>query len=354
MEMSDIRAYRLYQQQLTQQTFTTPEEVVRWLGAVQSQEYAPAKWSLGMRLSNANDQFIEQAFTDGAILRTHVMRPTWHFVAPDDIRWLLALTAPRVNAFNGYAYRQHELDDAIFARSNHTLIKALEGGRQLTRAELGAALRNAGINTEGLRLLLLVMRAELDAVICSGPWRGKQFTYMLLDERAPNAKSLPRDEALVELTKRYYTSHGPATVHDFSWWSGLTVADAKAGLAMCSRDLISEDVDGKTYWFSASMPTTIEPSAATYLLPTFDEFLVGFDSFEKSRRGDQHPDTELSFNSTIVINGKVAGTWQRTFRKGAVMIEYDTFAPLNTSQHEAIHAAAQRFGDFLGMPVVLA
>ncbi len=215
----DFGHRRLHNQLLIQHPFDQPNEVVAWLGAVQAQEYGHAKWALGMRLPGATDVDVERAIAEGSILRTHVMRPTWHFVTSADIRWMLELTGPRVHALNAYYYRQQGLDDALFARSNAVLAKALAGGNYLTRPELQAALAGAGIVADGgLRASYLMMRAELDMLICSGPRRGKQFTYALLDERAPAASSLPRDEALAELTRRYFTSHGPATLKDFAWW----------------------------------------------------------------------------------------------------------------------------------------
>lgn len=197
MTRSTLAVQRLHSQQIAHTAFKTPNEMVGWLGAVQSQDYAAAKWALGLRLPAASDDDIEQAFTDGAILRTHVMRPTWHFVTPTDIRWLLALTAPRVNALNANWCRQLELDDALFRRSNAAIAKALAGGQQRTRSELVWALGQVGIVAEGKRLGYIVHRAELDGVVCSGARRGKQFTYALLDERAPQTQTLERDEALV-------------------------------------------------------------------------------------------------------------------------------------------------------------
>jgi hypothetical protein len=348
-----IAVQRLHQQRLTQNPFATPTEVVAWLGAVQAQDYLGAKWALGLRMQHATDDLIERAFDEGSILRTHVMRPTWHFVTPADIRWILELTAPRVNAANAYMYRQLELDDALFLRSNAVIAGALQGGRQLTRTELGAALAEAGIVAEGMRLGYIVHRAELDAVVCSGPRRGKQFTYALLEERARQARRLRREEALAELTLRYYTGHGPATIHDFAWWSGLTVADAKAGLEMAASQLTHQVIDGRTYWFSASMQPAAEASLAAFLLPTYDEFLIGFASFDDSRTGGQSINGQLVFDSTIVIGGQVVGSWRRTFKKGALVIELAPFAALTAAEYEAVTTAAERYGAFLGMPVVL-
>ncbi|HEX5158582.1 MAG TPA: winged helix DNA-binding domain-containing protein [Ktedonobacterales bacterium] len=352
MTPADIGLRRLARQRLTGQRFATPAEVVGWLGAVQSQEYLGAIWSLGIRMgADVTDAVIERAFTEGTILRTHVMRPTWHFVAPADIRWLLELTAPRIKATMAYYDRQLGLDDALYARCNEIIARALEGGKHLTRAELGKALAESGIVVEGQQLAHIVSHAELDAVVCSGPRRGKQFTYALLAERAPTAKTLPRDEALAELTQRYFTSHGPATARDFAWWSGLTMADIRAGLEMVGADLGHEEIAGQTYWFPDSLSPAIEPSETAFLLPTYDEFLVGYQGFGAALTGGRGNGERATFSATIVIDGRVVGNWRRTIVRGAVVVELAPFAPLTASEREAVFAAASRFGAFLGMSV---
>jgi hypothetical protein len=353
--MHEIALQRLYNQRLVGTAFDTPEAVVSWLGAVQSQEYQPAKWSLGLRIQNPVNDLIEQAFTAGTILRTHVMRPTWHFVTPADIRWMLELTAPRVNALSAYYYRQLELDDVLFSQSNAIFVKALQNHQYLTRAELRSKLAEAGIMAEGVRLSYIVMRAELDAVICSGPRRGKQFTYALLAERAPQALVLGRDEALAELTSRYFTGHGPATLRDFAWWSGLTVADAKRGLEMVASHLTRVAIDEQTYWLSASMPPAAEPSHIAFLLPTFDEFVVGYDAFDQNRLSGHAPDKKADYfsYSTLVVSDRIAGSWKRILNRGTAVIDVAPFSPLSDTDREAIKAAAQRYGEFLNMPVQL-
>ncbi|HXV42170.1 MAG TPA: winged helix DNA-binding domain-containing protein [Anaerolineae bacterium] len=347
---------RLNNQHLAGAAFEKPEVVVAWQGAVQAQDYAGAKWAVGQRVQGADDAAVEQAFTAGAILRTHVMRPTWHFVAPQDIRWLLALTAPRVHAVNAYMYRQLELDDTLFRRSNTAIAQALEGDQYLTRAELGAVLAQAGIVAEGMRLGYILHRAELDAVVCSGPRRGKQFTYALLDERAPQAKTLERDEALAELTKRYFTSHGPAMVQDFAWWSGLTLADGREGLDMVKDVLIQETVGDQTYWLSPDRPVVKAPSPSAYLLPNYDEYLISY----RDNRPAFEPEyaqlfmlRNVAFSHFVVLDGRVIGSWKRTFQKKTVVISLRLFEPLSEAQSQAIRAAAERYGSFLGMPATL-
>src|SRR6185436_7837388 len=178
--------------------------------------------------------------------RTHVLRPTWHFVTPADIHCLLALTAPRVHALNAPYYRKLELDHDLFQRSTTALTHALQGGKHLTRDEVRGVLAQAGIATAGeLRMSYILMRAELDGVVCSGARHGKQFTYALLSERAPQVRHLEREHALAELAGRFFLSRGPATVQDFARWSGLTVADARTGLEAVKSQLQHEQVDGQ-------------------------------------------------------------------------------------------------------------
>ena len=359
MTNPDIAHRRLHNQRIASTMLEEPTDVVEWLGAVQAQDYAGARWAVGQRLLGlkSTDAAVEQAFDEGDILRTHLMRPTWHFVTRADIRWMLALTAPRVNTSNAYYYRQVELDDATLARTNDLLAKALQGGKHLTRTELAAVLEQGGITTKGpLRLSYIMMRAELDGIVCSGPRRGKQFTYALLDERAPQARTLERDEALATLVGRYFTSHGPATVQDFVWWSGLTAADAKAGLAMLAPQITHEVVSGQTYWFAPSAPPAKEISPAAHLLPNFDEYHVGYK--DHSPVLDAANEAKLNarsnvFSHMIAMDGEIIGTWKRTLKKDAVIIERSTFAHLTEAEAHAFTIAAQRYGQFVGLPVML-
>lgn len=354
----DIARQRLANQRLSGAKFDKPDDIVRWLGAVQSQDYAGAKWALGLRLNGASEAVLDQAFNEGAFLRTHVMRPTWHFVAPEDIRWLLALTAPRVHALSAYYYRQLELDDAFFARCDEVLVGALQGGKHLMRTELIEAFDQAGIVTkELLRFNFIMIHAELEGLVCSGARRGKQQTYALLDERVPPGRSFTRDEALAELTRRYFTSHGPAALKDFAWWSGLTVADAKAGVEMVKAQLCAEEIDGAIYWFGDSLPMIDAVTPRAYLLPNFDEYTVGY--ADRSAIIDPQHAELVDMRSgildyVIVVDGQVVGSWKRTVQKQAVTVELRPFAPLTSDQQAAVTSAAERYGEFLGLPVVLA
>jgi hypothetical protein len=357
MPNPNIAHRRLHNQRIAGDKFQKPSDVVQWLGAVQSQDYAGAKWALAQRMRDANDAALDQAFNTGDIVRTHVMRPTWHFVHPADIRWLLALTAPRVHTLNSTMYRKLELDEALLKRSAKALTTALQGGKHLERTQLGAALAKAGIVADGMRLGYIVHWAELQALVCSGPRRGKQFTYALLEERVPQTKPMMRDEALAELVKRYFASHGPATLHDFSWWSGLTLADARAGVASLGAQLAHEVIDGQTYWFapSASAPFTKDKSPTVYLLPNYDEYISYRDrgAVFDSQYADRLDPQAGGLPHFIVIDGRIAGAWRRTFSKGSVVIESRPFVPLTVAENKAFVATAERFGEFLDMPVTL-
>lgn len=354
----NIPLQRLSNQRLSHTTFTNPVEVVQWLGAVQSQDYTGARWALGLRLNGFHDADIEKLFDDGAILRTHVPRPTWHFIAPQDIRWMLMLLAPRVHQSSAYMYRSNGLDEPTFARSNDAIARALQGGKQLTREELAAAIAAAGIESvEGFRLTYLVMYAELTGVIGSGAKRDRQFTYALLEERAPNAKTLERDAALALLVRRYFGSHGPATLKDFSLWSGLTLTDAKAGAAMLKSELVSEKFDGKDYWFAAAALPAVarDVSPYAYLLPNYDEYIGGntyYGALPNQREVSDIIDERLYVHA-IVIDGAIVGMWRRTFEKNHVVIEPKFLRELSDSEQQALDAAALRLGEFMQLEAVL-
>jgi hypothetical protein len=357
MASPNIAQQRLFNQCLTANPFEKPGDVVNWLVAVQSQDYFGAKWALGLRMQNAHDTDIDRSYNEGAILRTHVLRPTWHFVTPIDIRWLLALTAPRVLAANAAMYRKLELDSATLKRGHKAMTKALQGGQHLTRDELRATLEKVGLAVgTGQRLAYIVMAAELDGLICSGSRRGKQFTYALLEERVPPVAPLKRDESLAELTRRYFTGHGPATTQDFAKWSGLTIADAKRGLEMVGTQLHHEALSGTEYWFSASAALIKQAAPTAYLLSVYDEYIIGYT--DRSLIASAEIAAKLftmgnALTAVIVIDGKIAGTWKRTFEKATVTITIDYGSHLTKAQLRAVAAAAQRYGEFLNLPVVL-
>ena len=355
MTVFDIAQQRLHNERLIGPPFPKPEDVVQWLGAVQAQDYAGAKWAIGQRVKNCLDAAVEQAYVDGRILRTHVMRPTWHFVMPADIRWMLQLTAPRVKKAMAYYDRKLELDDTVFRRANAAITRALQGGKHRTRTELGRVLEEAGITAGGQRLGYIIMGAELDALICSGVLRGKQHTYALLDDRAPRARTRARDEALAELTKRYFSSHGPALVQDFAWWAGLNVADARSGIEMAKPLLLSETLDRKTYWFASSSASPKLPDPTVHLLPNYDEYLIAYrdhsPSLDRSLPADSAVLNDVLARHFIALNGRVIGGWRNVPARNEVVIETKLLVPLNLVQTEALQAEADRYSRFLAKPV---
>jgi Winged helix DNA-binding domain len=357
--VTGIAGRRLRAQRLTGEPFASPVEAVRWLGAMQSQDYAAAKWALGQRCRRATEAELDRLFDDGAILRTHVMRPTWHFVLPEDVRWLLDLTAPRIRPGLAARHRELGLDDVVIARAGSAFATALDGGRHLTRAELGGVLRAAGISPDGQRLPHLLMQAELDRLIVSGPRHGKQFTYALLEERVPKARVKDRTHAIAELSLRYFRSHGPAQVHDFAWWSGLTVADCRTGIALAGSALDHQAIEGKDYWFDAKAGPIREARGVAHLLPNYDEYTVAY----RDRGAVVHPDREFepalfAFGSILAnlltIGGLVRGSWRRTIARGSVRLEIRRLGRLEPAEAAAVERAGRRMGRFLERSVEIA
>lgn len=332
---------RLHNQKLSSPGCKQAVDVVRWMGAVQAQDFPAAKWALALRMRAATDAAIEQAFNEGQILRTHLMRPTWHFVAPDDIRWLLELTAPRVNAKAGPYFRKYQLDAAVFKRTNKILTKALQGGKHLTRAELRAELNKSGVAADDLiRLTHIMLRAELAGIVCSGPRVGKQFTYALLEERVPATKALTRDEALAKLTERYFTSHGPATLHDFIWWSGLSTTDARRGVESIDHHLQEELLNDKAYLLPRSKRAVQSALYPAHLLPAFDEYSVAY----------RHREAVVELGPAVIVDGKAVGKWKANTDKQSITITVTPLRALKKSETLAIAKAADRYGAFLGLP----
>lgn len=357
MTSVDIAHQRLYSQRISTTTFVKPADAVAWLGALQGQDYAGAKWSVGLRLPVSNDAAIEQAIIDKTIVRTWALRGTLHFVAAADLRWLLALLAPRLIASNARRYRELQLDEQMLARSNILLAQALEGGQQLDRPALFAFLEQHGIATQGQRGVYMLQRASLDGLICQGIAVRNTPTFMAIDETLPQAKTLTQEEAVAELTQRYFTSHGPATLKDFVRWAGLSTVDARTGLAAVTPQLHQTTIDGQTYWMAQQQPTISHVPQPIYLLPGFDEYLLGYNDrravLEPQYANRIVPGGNGVFYPTIVSNGRVVGTWQRTFKKEAVVITAQPFTALTAAEEDAFAVAAQKFGAFLGMAVKL-
>ncbi len=353
-----IALRRLQGQRLIGEPFADPARAVGWLTAVQAQDYAGAKWAIGQRVAGATDAIVDAAFQQGKILRTHLLRPTWHFVLPSDIRWLLSLTAPRVHAKNAGMYRKLELHAATFRKSEKVIEKALAADGPRTRVELTSSLERAGIAAGELRGGYLMMHAELEALICSGPRRGKQFTYALLDERAPSSQALTREQALERLTRRYFDSHGPATAADFAWWAGLTQSDVQRSLLQVGAALVEETIDDKTYW-SGRVRAAPKPKTPTlHLLPNYDEALIAYKdnsaSFDPAlftrRVGSRE---EVFANHLIARDGRLIGGWRRLLEKRTVAIEARILRKLDARDQRRLEREAERLGRFLDLPATL-
>jgi hypothetical protein len=353
VNLSDIARRRLTNQHLVGAGLAKPVDVVATLGAVQAQDYAAAKWAIAQRMRDALDRTVEQSLIDGSIVRTHVLRPTWHFVAPRDIRWMLALSATRVNAAMAYHRRALELDDAVFRRSRRALTRALQGGKTLTRAELARALTKAGLDVKGeQRLGQMLMSAELDGIVCSGPRRAKQFTYALLDERIAAVPPIERDEALARLAKIYFETRGPATVADFAWWGGLTMSDARKGLELVGSNLGKKIVEGQAYWLAPSPSTKASTPPHAWLLPNFDEYFVAYRDrsagLQRLGKAGIHLDKMSVLGNVVIVDGQLVGTWRRTLTKNAVVVEVNPLTPLTRTEKKAVVSAVDSYRHFLG------
>ena len=355
MAFADLLRQRLYNQHVSRKPLKTPDAVVRELGAVQAQDYQAARWALAQRLEAPTAAGIDEAFARGTFLRTHTMRPTWHFVAAGDLRWILQLTSPRVNAACRSYYRRQGLDDRLFARSRAVIVELLAGGKALPRRALQSALETARILSAGddtLRAGFLLLRAELDGLICSGPIAGRQFTYMLLDERVPPASPRTREEARAELAGRYFTSHGPAMLKDFSWWSGLTMAEARAGVGDAGGRLRCVEIDGQPYYQSARMRAAPSGSADAYLIPAYDETLVSY----RDARAVFKPYTKQlmrDIGQVIAIDGRPVGTWRRRTGKDAMAVDATPFGTFGRRDRSAIGDVVERYGRFHNVPVTI-
>ena len=346
---------RLINQRIDGPGHRRAEDVVAWSGAVQAQEYEPAKWGVGLRMrSDAIDADVQRAFDDGRILRTHVLRPTWHFVTPADIRWMLALTGSRVQQRLATYWRQMSLDRPTLTRGTAVIERALGDRGCLTRGELAEALHRAKLPLVTHRLAHLALYAETEAVICSGPRRGKQSTYALVASRVPRAPQLDRDEALGELVTRYLQSHGPATVRDFVWWSGLTTPDARRGIEIAKAARLERD--SLTCWTVGGARSATRRQLA-HLLPIYDEYLGSY------RDRGAIPNNALkitsaygrpvNFQHAVIVDGRVVGTWRVTRTARAIAMRATMLRRLTSRERRAVTDAAKRYERFQGVPVAL-
>lgn len=352
-----MRPERLRAHHLTGPGLPGPVDVVRAYGAMQAQDFAGVLWAIAQRIAPAyapTERALRATFDDGALIRTHLLRPTWHLVTADDVRWLLALTGPRVQAAAATPYRRLGLDPATRRGGERVLHRTLEGGRAATRDEVRQALTRAGLAPDGQRLVFFLMHAELEGLICSGPLRGRDHTYMWLDDRAPPAPALPRDEALARLMTRYVTTHGPVSEQDATWWSGLTLRDVRAGLALAGPVLTSRvDADGVRRWSHAETPRPPRSrKAVVHLLPNFDEFVVAYRDrtalLPPRLAGDARASLAM-LSQPVLVDGRQAGTWRRVSKSRHFVIEVDAFddAAIDDAR---VRAAVARYAAYLDGP----
>ncbi len=353
----EIARRRLASQLVARPLEGDPAEVVRHMGAVQAQDYLGALWAVGARAAGATELAVRRALDEGHIVRTWPMRGTIHLVAPADARWMLALLAPRAAQRSQGRLRQLGLDAGDVAAAERAVVAALEGGRQLTRQALLAQLEAAGIATGGQRGYHLLWQLAHAGIICFGAHQGKQPTFALLDEWVPPTPAPSRDEALASLALRYFTSRGPATLQDFCWWSGLTVADARAGLGAVESQLSIARLDGQSYYFDEAAAAPAEGRGRVYLLPPFDEFLIAYRdraaSISPDDMGKVAPGGNGIFNPIVVRDGRVIGLWRRTLRASRVELSFSPFAAWGEGEAGAAAAEAERYGRFLGLPAQL-
>jgi len=348
--MTAISVQRLFNQQIAESKFSAADEIVGWMGAMQAQDYPMAKWAIGLRLQDSKDQLIEAAINRGDILRTHILRPTWHFVSADDIYWLLELTAPHIFSSLKFRHKFLEISDDILKKSNKLIEKALSTGSHLTREEIAKILAKARIKTDLNRLSHLLLLAELAGITCSGVARGNRTTYALLPKRVPHRKVYPHDESLAKLAQRYFNSRGPARLQDFIWWSGLPAAKAKKALELAKSNFISQTIDSEEYWFSGSIPSHQNDNTSPYFLAAFDEFLIGYKDRSAPLAGISDKKAISNngiFHPLLVINGQVRGTWKRTIKDDKVLIEIYLFDAHKNKIKNLKWENAERFGYFL-------
>jgi len=351
MKLADIANIRLASQLISKPQFDTVKDLVGWMGAMQAQDYAMVKWAVGLRLPDGDTQMIERAISKGDVIRTHLLRPTWHLVSADDIYWMLELTASRIRAGMKSRHRVLGLTESLLERSNETIAKALEG-KQLNREELISELEKAGIPTAGDNRASHMFRvAELTGIICSGATDGNRESYALLSERVPKATSLGREAALAALAKRYFNSHCPATLNDFIWWSGLSVSEAKQALDLVKPDFVRETFDSQIYWFPNSYEAPEAGGHGVWLLPAFDEYLISYKDRSASLPFKDFTKAVFIngiFRPIVVVNGQVKGIWKRTIKKDRVVVETELFYKAGRTTLARIEDAAAKYGRFLG------
>jgi hypothetical protein len=345
--MPSLNRLRLHNQWLARAAVRTPLEVVSRFGAVQSQELGPAMWAIGLRSKGLTEPDVVRAYDAGEIVRTHVLRPTWHFVPPRDLRWMLALSAPRLRSAARRRFAALGLTDDVLKRFRRSIERALADEIPLTRAELVERAHRDGLRLEGQQGYHATFDAELGALICSGPLRGRHVTYCLLEARVPPVPRIDRDEALATLARRYFASHGPATLRDFAWWSGLTMGDVRRARGVLGDELEETAIDGTEY---VAVPSRVPPAPRTpvaHLLPCFDELTVAYVDRRAvagpAARKGEHPGALLV--NLVVVDGVRVGTWKRVVG-AAKAVDLAITRRLSAAEKRAVELAVTRYRRF--------
>ncbi len=351
MKTSDIPGIRLTSQHISSKKYKTVKDLINYLGAIQAQDYLMSRWAIGVRLENSSEKIINDAIDKGEILRTHLLRPTWHFVSSENIYWMLELTASRIK--NSMSSRNRELDltREVFRKSNRIIYNVLKGNNYLTREELILILNKAKIKTDKNRASHLLAEAELCGIICSGKTKGNKHTYALLEERVSTSEVYEREKSLSKLALIYFQSRGPATLKDFSWWSGLNLTESGLALELIKSELISFKNDSQTYWFSDRAKENTNQKNKIYLLPAFDEYLISYTNRSAVLISEEHKSmvsTNGLFRPIIVFDGKIIGTWKRTLKRDKVSVQFEYFKNPSKKVDQLVKKETENLGRFLG------
>jgi hypothetical protein len=356
MKHSDIALLRMASQKILKTDFHRPQEIVHHLGAMQAQDYAMAKWAIGSRC-DATEKEIEEAVNSTKIIRTHILRPTWHFVSAEDIYWMLDLSAPQVKRFTISAYKKYGYDDKKIDQVNATIEKLLAGNNHLTRDEIMQELNVKKTSSDDFLSAAIMMHAELDGLVCNGKMKGKQITYALLEERVSKPKNkLSKEEGLAKLVKQYFESHGPATLLDFSWWSGFSPTICKSVVNAIELQLNRITIDNQDYWIGKTSQSVDQFRESVHFLPAFDEILISYKTREASILMEHQSKAFTNngiFKPIIVENGKVIGTWKRTIKKDHTKIETQFFNETERSKKQILFEGIKSFENYLETKIVI-
>jgi hypothetical protein len=343
---------RLASQRLCGPRLATPVQAAAHLVAVQAQDYRGGLWAVGLRLRRSTEAAVEAALAAGTIVRTWPLRGTLHIVAAADVRWLLRLLAPRPLAAAAGRHRQLGLDDAVFSRARSVLERALGRERLLTRSAVYELFEKAGIAAAGQRGIHIAWRLAQEGLICHGPRKGRQQTFVLLDDWVPPLPARPREEALADLARRWFSSHGPATLRDFTWWTGLTVAAAREAVSLAEGSLHAETLGETTVYGPLPTRSTGGLEPRVHLLPPFDELLVAYKDREAAL--DERFAAERSWNllsPTVIVAGKVVGTWSRRESTSGITVTPRVAGSLPRAARTALDEAVARYAAFSGRPL---